>query len=196
MKLKDILMRNPWSLAESRQDAVHVRPVHRILGTDILHGILRMRMWSLLLAIICCAPALAQKQPGILPEFKFLKLDGTSFTKSQIKAQEKNIIIYFDPTCDHCQVEIEKIGKRYNDFKNASFYLISANAKSEVSIFMQTYGKLLKDKKNVTVLLDTKGEFIPKFSPTQYPAIYVYSQGKLAKYFSGTTNVNDILAVK
>ena len=155
-----------------------------------------LRICALFLFIICCYPALAQNQPNILPEFKFLKVDGTPFNKSQIKALEKSIIIYFDPSCDHCQDEIEKIGKRYGDFKNVSFYLVSANGKAEVSTFMQTYGKQLNGKKNVTVLLDTKMEFIPKFSPTQYPAIYVYSQGKLIKYFSGTTNVNDILAAK
>jgi hypothetical protein len=158
-----------------------------------------MRLKSVIFLILITAaylPVMAQNPASVLPEFKFSKLDGTSFSKNQIKGEEKSIIIYFDPTCDHCQGEITAIGKRYNDFKNVSFYLVSGHAKSEVSTFMQTYGKQLKDKKNVTVLLDPKMEFIPKFSPTQYPAIYVYSKGKLLKYFSGTTNVNDILAAK
>jgi peroxiredoxin len=139
--------------------------------------------------------AVMAQRPPLLPDFKFSKLDGTPFSKNEVKAQGKSIFIYFDPTCDHCQREIESIGKQYKEFTNVSFYLVSTSVKAEVSTFMQTYGKLLKDKKNVTVLLDTKREFIPKFSPTQYPAIYVYSQGKLVKYFSGTTNVKDILAV-
>jgi hypothetical protein len=156
-----------------------------------------MKLKSFLLLFLITAGSLSAiaQRPAILPEFRFSKLDGTAFTKKQVKTEEKSIIIYFDPTCDHCQGEITAIGKRYKEFKNTSFYLVSANPKTEVSTFMQTYGKLLKDKKNVTVLLDTKMEFIPKFSPTQYPAIYVYSRGKLLKYFSGTTNVSDILAV-
>jgi len=149
---------------------------------------------SVFLFITICS---SKAQPAnILPDFRFVKMDGSPFTKSQINAQEKSIIIYFDPTCDHCQGEVVALGKRYKEFKNTSFYLVSSKTTPEVSTFMQTYGKQLKDKKNVTVLLDTKKVFIPEFSPTQYPAIYVYFQGKLLKYFSGTTNVGDILAVK
>jgi hypothetical protein len=151
--------------------------------------------WFLVFLVAASLSAAAQGSAKILPEFKFYKLDGTAFTKSQINLQEKSIIIYFDPGCDHCQKEIESIGKRYNDFKNASFYLVSSYGKAEVDSFMRTYGKMLNGKKNVTVLLDPKMEFVVKFSPDFYPAIYVYSRGKLIKQFSGTKNVDDILSL-
>ena len=63
-------------------------------------------------------------------------------------------------------------------------------------MFMQTYGKKINGKKNVMVLLDPNNEFMMKFAPKQYPAIYIYSKGKLLKEFSGITNINEILAVK
>jgi thiol-disulfide isomerase/thioredoxin len=149
---------------------------------------------TLFLLLTCGFSAMAQKAGSVLPEFKFVKMDGTAFTKSQIKPQEKSILIYFDPTCEHCQKEAEEIGKRYLDFKNVSFYLVSTAPKAEINMFMQTYGKKINGKKNVMTFLDPNHEFMIKFAPTQYPAIYVYSQGKLVKYFSGTTNVNEILA--
>jgi hypothetical protein len=151
---------------------------------------------SLILFIVCGFSAMAQKSVNILPDFKFVKMDGSAFTKSQIKPLEKSILIYFDPTCDHCQQEVEEIGKRFADFKNASFYLVSRSSKPEVNMFMQTYGKKINGKKNVMVLLDPKNEFMMKFAPKQYPAIYIYSKGKLLKEFSGITNINEILAVK
>ncbi|HCN83558.1 MAG TPA: hypothetical protein DIT07_08030 [Sphingobacteriaceae bacterium] len=149
---------------------------------------------SVTLLMVSCFSVMAQKTVTVLPDFKFVKMDGTLFTKTQLKPQEKSIFIYFDPTCEHCQKEADEIGKRYNDFKNVSFYLISTSPKTEVNTFMQTYGKKINGKKNVMPLLDPNREFMIKFAPTQYPAIYVYSQGKLIKYFSGTTNVNEILA--
>lgn len=149
---------------------------------------------SLVLFMVSCFSVMAQKTVTVLPDFKFIRMDGTPFTKTQLRPQEKSILIYFDPTCEHCQKEADEIGKRYNDFKNVSFYLISTSPKTEVNMFMQTYGKKINGKKNVMPLLDPNREFMIKFAPTQYPAIYVYSQGKLIKYFSGTTNVNEILA--
>lgn len=149
---------------------------------------------SLILLMVSCFSVMAQRSVNTLPEFKFVKMDGTPFTKSNIKPLEKSILIYFDPTCDHCQKETDEIGKRYNDFKNVSFYLISRSSKTDVSTFMRTYGKRINGKKNVMALLDPNSEFMMKFAPTQYPSIYVYSKGRLIKFFSGTTNVNEILA--
>jgi hypothetical protein len=140
------------------------------------------------------ADAQSRQTVSVLPDFSFFKLDGTSFTRNNMKAGVKSIIIYFDPGCDHCQHEVEAIGKRYNEFKDVAFYLVSANEKTQISSFMQTFGKDLNGRNNVTVLHDPELQFFYKFSPTTFPAIYVYSfQGKLIKQFSGTTKVDDLL---
>lgn len=143
---------------------------------------------------VLSANAQSKNSAGLLPDFKFFKMDDTPFTKSQMKAGVKSIIIYFDPGCEHCQHEMEAIGKRYSEFKDVAFYLVSANDKPQINTFMQTYGKGLNGKDNVTVLHDPELQFFYKFAPTSFPAIYVYSfQGKLIKRFSGTTKVEDLL---
>ena len=43
---------------------------------------------------------------------------------------------------------------------------------------MSTYGSNLNRKKNVTLLEDPKNEFIVKFTPRKYPAMFLYSADK------------------
>jgi hypothetical protein len=43
---------------------------------------------------------------------------------------------------------------------------------------MNKYGISLKDKKNVVILQDTRDEFIQKFRPRRYPALFLYSSRK------------------
>ena len=43
---------------------------------------------------------------------------------------------------------------------------------------MNKYGNNLKDKKNVTVLQDPQYEFMRKFRPRKFPALFLYSTDK------------------
>lgn len=137
----------------------------------------------------------AQYQPaGIIPEFTFQSLDGRLFSKKDLAHNRKMIFILFDVTCSHCQHEMEALGKHYDDFKNVAFYMVSMDTQSAIIQFMKSYGKQLYGKPNVKVLQDYKPEFVQKFMPDKYPAIFVYSErGALIKYLSGQKDVMEIV---
>lgn len=129
-----------------------------------------------------------------LPEFTFQDMNGHLFTRNEVNKQKTSIFVFFDVTCEHCQHEIVDIGKRFNEFKNIQFYLVSMDTKMAILNFMTTYGKLLNGKSNVTVLTDFKPEFVQKFRPEKFPALFIYSKsGKLIKYLSGQKTAKDIL---
>jgi spore germination cell wall hydrolase CwlJ-like protein len=60
----------------------------------------------------------------------------------------------------------------------------------KIKQFIDRYGNNLKNKKNVTILQDSKNEFIGKFGLGKYPSLYVYSaQKKLMRYDDNEKNL-------
>jgi len=59
---------------------------------------------------------------------------------------------------------------------------------------MGTYGNKIQGKPNVHVLLDKQYEFLAKFKPIQYPAVYVYGPDrKLKSYLDGENKIENII---
>lgn len=139
----------------------------------------------------------AQLQPAkTIPDFEFYQLNDQPFTQKQLKKQGKILFLFFDATCPHCQYEMQQISSRYKDFKNTSFYIVSMDRKQQIESFMNMYGKALNGKNNVTLLIDTHYQFISRFTPAKFPALYVYnSTHQLLKYWDTSANVDEVLNV-
>ncbi len=129
-----------------------------------------------------------------LPEFVFQTMDGRPFTQKEVTKTKTSIFVLFDVTCEHCMHEIESISKSYNSFKDVEFYLVSMDNKTAIINFLNIHGKGLYGKPNITVLQDFKPEFVQKFRPEKFPALFIYSKsGDLIKYMSGQKTASDIL---
>lgn len=150
----------------------------------------------ILLFIAMSAQVQSQVRDSIMPDFEFIRVDDASvFTKSNLPSDKKVMFVLFDTSCSHCQQEALTIGKHFTEFKNIDFYFVSMDNKKSINRFMETWGKELKTKENVTVLLDTNRNFITKFQPTRFPAMYIYSEKqKLIKYFGGQKNLEEVLS--
>lgn len=151
---------------------------------------------SLLLMGCSAGPAATQNAPYTIPEFTFYRMDDTPFTRNDLSRTTHIVFVFFSTTCHHCQDETRAIGENFSDFSQSTLYFISREEKGEIEQFMNVYGKDLKDKANVHVLRDPRSEFIVKFSPSQYPSVYVYTPTRrLVKHFSGETPIEEITAV-
>jgi len=125
----------------------------------------------------------AQKPAQAIPDFTFYKLDKTPFTNKNVTKGKDVIFIFFDVTCDHCQHTIGTLSKRIKECQKISIYLISLEDKKAITSFFNQYGKNLLGQKNVTILQDSKEQFITQFSPRKYPSVFLYSgQNKLLLY--------------
>lgn len=158
--------------------------------------IIRLFFGFVLSGLILVQELSAQVTPvNKIPEFTFSTLNGQSFTRNELKKNKKLVIVFFDITCDHCQIELAAIGDHINEFKNAEFYLVSLNQVAGIRTFMSTYGRKLNGRSNVTVLRDFQNQFITRFTPVQYPALYVFGQDfRLIKYFGQNSNVKEIIS--
>ena len=83
--------------------------------------------------------------------------------------------MFFDPDCEHCQRAIQNIDSQYRSFEKVAVYLISQDNEEKMNGFLNQYTKHLKSQKNVVLLMDTKSQFIAKFKPRRYPAMFLYS---------------------
>lgn len=151
----------------------------------------------ILMLILNANQLFAQLVPAkIIPEFTFYKLNDLPFTQKQLKKEGKILFLFFDATCQHCQYETQQLAAHYQDFKNTSFYIVSMDKKQQIQNFINTYGKQFTGKNNVTVLMDPKREFIQKFMPSQYPALYIYnSNHHLLKSWDTPVSVDQVLSV-
>ena len=113
-----------------------------------------------------------------IPSFTFKRLNKKEFTNKDIQPGKLLFFVFFDTQCDHCQRSIQFIGEHYTEFKKTAIYLITLDSVEKITPFMAKYGNKLKDKKNVTILRDTKSEFIQKFGPRKYPSLFLYSAKK------------------
>ncbi|MEP7107123.1 MAG: redoxin domain-containing protein [Ferruginibacter sp.] len=140
--------------------------------------VLREKLFPFLFLLSISVSVFAQTPPGTIPDFKFFKLDRSSFTNRNLAANKLIFFCFFDISCDHCQHAIDKINKQYNEFKGAAIYLITWDNQNSINLFMNRYGPGLPGKKNVTILQDLNHEFINKFRPKKYPSIFLFSRDK------------------
>jgi peroxiredoxin len=133
---------------------------------------------TLLLVLLVTINVSAQVPAQTIPAFTFKKLNKGTFSNRDLEPGKLLFFIFFDTECDHCQRSITYIGQHYHEFKKTAIYLISLDSVAKIIGFMNKYGSKLKDKKNVTILLDTQDEFIRKFGPRKYPSLFLYSAKK------------------
>lgn len=142
-----------------------------------------LKLTFLLLFSLTAFKGSAQTPAKTIPEFTFYKLDKTPFTNKNVTSGKQVLFIFFDVTCDHCQHTISTLNKRISECSKISIYLISLEDKTAITNFFKQYGKNLPAQKNVTILQDSKNQFITQFSPRKYPSVFLYSaQKKLLLY--------------
>ena len=129
-----------------------------------------------LLILFCAINLSAQVPAKIVPSFTFKKLDKSTFSNNNLEPGKFLFFVFFDTECDHCHRSITYINQHYTEFKKTAIYLITLDSAEKIKPFMNKYGIGLKDKKSVTILQDTKNEFIQKFGPRKYPSLFLYSQ--------------------
>jgi len=131
-----------------------------------------------LLLLVISTKGLAQGPAETIPDFNFFKLNKSPFTNKNLESGKMIFFVFFDADCDHCQHAIQYLSKNYQEFKKTAIYLITLDSQEAITRFMTKYGNNLKDKKNVTLLQDPKYDFMRKFRPRKYPALFLYSAQK------------------
>ena len=124
--------------------------------------------------------------PGIVLRL----MDGQEIQAKQLSGN--NVFVLFQPDCDHCQHEAVSIEQRLEDFNNYTLYFISSAPTEDIVAFAENFG--LNQKSNVKFAWTATQGVLDNYGPIQTPSIYIYSDGRLKKYFNGQTDIETILS--
>lgn len=130
------------------------------------------------------APEVAQL-PSELP---FLALNTFIYPPKN----QKSIIFYFHPECDHCGYEADDVKKQLADFQSAQLIWISPVDSATIRQFAQQHQ--LDQIPNIHWMSDTANVFPKIFNPDLLPSSWIFDRdGKLLKHFNGQTKPENLL---
>jgi thiol-disulfide isomerase/thioredoxin len=75
----------------------------------------------------------------ILPAFKIKLSNGKIFSSPEVSNKKPLIIIYFAPDCEHCQILMNGLFKKINEFKNAEILMATFESDAAVAGFVKQY---------------------------------------------------------
>jgi thiol-disulfide isomerase/thioredoxin len=119
--------------------------------------------------------ASGQVPAATIPAFSFSRVDNSSFTRENLVKGKQVFFVFFDTECDHCRHAIQYLDKQHNKLGNTAVYLLTLEDTERAKSFLSKFGYNLLAKKNVTLLRDTRSEFIAKFKPRKYPSLFLFS---------------------
>jgi peroxiredoxin len=161
----------------------------------------KMKQMLLFLAILVAFTGCSKKEkeasqkiaavvPNDLPAMTISLPDGKAIDAKALKG--KNILVLFQPDCDHCQHEAEDIRENLAAFSGYTLYFVSSSSMVEIQKFASDYK--LADNKNVVFGWTPTENVLNNFGPIQAPSVYIYTdQGRLVQKFNGQTDISLIL---
>lgn len=126
----------------------------------------------------------AQSPAVKIPDFQFFKQDGKPFKTADLNKQTAKVFVFFDADCDHCQTTFTYLNKHHRELNKVTLYFVTLSPENKIKQFFATFGSQLNAKKNALILIDKFNEFIVKFGPRKYPAMYIYNKKGNLFYFN------------
>ena len=150
-----------------------------------------------LLLFSACSTKQEEKKVPATATNQLINLTITTPAGEQISLRNlegKNMFIFFNADCDHCQREATEIHDHLESFKDYSLYFISSDSPADQQKFAKDYN--LADEANVffgrtepMFIYQTVGSI-----PT--PSLYIYNEERrLIKQFNGETPIAEVIRV-
>ena len=95
-----------------------------------------------LMLVSACSPKQEEKKAVATPVNQLINLTITTPTGEQISLRElegKNMFVFFNADCDHCQREATAIHDHLESFKDYSLYFISSDSPADQQKFARDY---------------------------------------------------------
>jgi thiol-disulfide isomerase/thioredoxin len=127
-----------------------------------------------------------QKDSLHIPAFTVLQTDSTYISDKKIPANKAVIIIYFSPTCGHCQLAAQDFSEKMKSMKNIFFVWVSYHPLPEIKDFAKKFN--LQQFNNLIIGRDLNytipSYFRVKFTP--FMAVYNKEHHLIQTYEQGT----------
>ncbi|MCC5929301.1 MAG: redoxin domain-containing protein [Cyclobacteriaceae bacterium] len=134
-----------------------------------------------------------QDQMKVLPDFSLKTFDGSMFSIREFAAGKPSLIIYFNSTCEMCNLELNALNERFAEFNLVKILLVSSQDKEELEeIYMSL--AFLKEP-NVKLVLDKEMKLSAYLGMRSVPGIYCYNHdGNLIANYLGPVKMDVLLS--
>ena len=133
----------------------------------------------------------AFKKNPVVPSLYLLQADSTTFTQGDVKHQP-TLIMYFSPTCDHCQVQTDSMVAEMSKLKDVQILMASYSPLSEMKTFYEE--RALARYENILMGYDSKYFFPPFYKMSSLPFMALYDKkGNFITSFHGNTAIDKIV---
>lgn len=127
-----------------------------------------------------------------MPALTFLNLDSTEFNTFNIPRGDNSVLIYFSPTCDHCEMLTQEIIQHLDSFSKTEFYMISPVDLSVTREFDKKYN--VSRQKNMHIYKDAQHLFGTYYGVRYLPFMVIYDKKKqLIKAAEGGMKMSELI---
>jgi thiol-disulfide isomerase/thioredoxin len=132
-----------------------------------------------------------EKATATLPEQKYIILNSTSHTTSNIK-NNAVFIFFFNSSCDYCQSEAKLLNENREAFKSVTVYLFSTEPLENIQAFKEKY---LPDNDDFIVgKVDVRASS-EVFGLKSFPYTLIYDKdNRLVKTYKGIVKLEALLS--
>ncbi|BAV07696.1 AhpC/TSA family protein [Filimonas lacunae] len=168
--------------------------------TKLLYGTMSAIVLALIVGAVSVSAIGLHTPPPIkpgapMPNFSFQLMDGkSSMSTSDIPDGKPVVLVYFSPTCGHCQDELIELTQKKEAIKDMRFYFISSSDFKKVKVLHDTLQLSRFD--NITLGVDTARYFYKSFKPTGTPYQVIYNKEKKLHFIiPGESSVETLVGV-
>ncbi|MBS1668873.1 MAG: thioredoxin family protein [Bacteroidetes bacterium] len=139
------------------------------------------------------APAPAKKQSLIVPKFRILKVDSSSYyTNSDLRKHHETLIMYFSPECDHCKHQTKDLIAEMDKLKNIDIVMATYFPFSEMKNFYSNFH--ISNYNNIKLGRDENYQIPSNYNIHSLPFLALYDKkGKLVTTFEGSQKISTLL---
>ncbi len=135
---------------------------------------------------------IVQEQISQLPDFTLSDVEGNSHSLKRIAGNKSTLVVYFNSTCEICQMELNSLSKRIKEFEAYNLIFVTVEPPEEIKGFITELQ--LESRKNVHFLVDSEMEVAGYYGVKGVPALFIYdSTGNLVDSYTGPVKVDLIL---
>jgi len=127
-----------------------------------------------------------------IPIFSFTDMNGKSFSNRHINENNQKFIInYFSPNCEHCQSMARQYVRDSNKLKNVQIMMVTSSIRQLAVKFINDYE--IKRLSNVNVVIDTNYQFQQIFKKGVVPSFFIYEKDQLVNQLIGDVKIDLLL---
>ncbi len=97
------------------------------------------RFCAIVFAVILYGSVFAQQTKSSIAPFSIVMLNGKTYTYKELKKNVPTVLVYFSPTCEHCQAFTKELLKHDEELKNKQIVMVTYQPVKEMKPFDSTF---------------------------------------------------------